>query len=76
MAYERQQIRILEKRLKEKRRFIQVIMGPRQAGKTTLVTQLLKKITLPHYFVSADGIARSKSEWLEQLGYRRATGRY
>ena len=66
MAYERQQIRILEKRLKEKRRFIQVIMGPRQVGKTTLVTQLLKKITLPHYFVSADGIARSKSEWLEQ----------
>ena len=41
MAYERQQIKQLAERLKEKRRFIQVIMGPRQVGKTTLVNQLL-----------------------------------
>jgi hypothetical protein len=66
MAFERHQIQMLEKRLKEKRRFIQVIMGPRQVGKTTLVTQLLKKIKSPHYFVSADGAAASKGIWIEQ----------
>ncbi len=66
MTFERQQIQILEKRLKEKRRFIQVIMGPRQVGKTTLVNQLLKKNKSPQYFVSADGAATSSGFWIEQ----------
>lgn len=64
--FERHQIQILEKRIKEKRRFIQVIMGPRQIGKTTMVTQLLKKIKCPQYFVSADGAAAFKGLWIEQ----------
>jgi len=66
MVFERQQINILEKRLKEERRFIQVIMGPRQVGKTTLVTQLLKKIKSPQYFVSADAANAASGFWIEQ----------
>jgi predicted AAA+ superfamily ATPase len=66
MAFERQQIQILEKRLKEKRRFIQVIMGPRQIGKTTMIEQLLKKTKSPQYFISADGAAAYKGLWIEQ----------
>lgn len=66
MAYERQQIQILEKRIHEKRRFIQVIMGPRQVGKTTLVTQLLKKTKIPQYFTSADGANTTTGIWIEQ----------
>ncbi len=45
---------ILRCRLREPRRFIQVITGPRQMGKTTMVSQVLKKLTLPFIFASAD----------------------
>lgn len=50
--YKRAQIQLLEKRIHEPRRFIQVVMGPRQVGKTTLVTQLLKKVKIPHLFIA------------------------
>ena len=41
-------------RLEEPRMFIQVISGPRQVGKSTLVDQVLDKITLPYDSYSAD----------------------
>ena len=37
--FERHHFQELIKRMKEPRRFIQVIIGPLQVGKTTLVTQ-------------------------------------
>ncbi len=37
--YERQIISELTKQMNEPRRFIQVVMGPRQVGKTTMVLQ-------------------------------------
>jgi predicted AAA+ superfamily ATPase len=39
----------------EPRRFIQVISGPRQIGKTTLVKQTLNQLQLPSIYLSADG---------------------
>ena len=39
--FERRHLQTLIKRMREPRRFLQVIMGPRQVGKTTLVTQLV-----------------------------------
>lgn len=63
--YERRPIKALTARLLEPRKFIQVLMGPRQVGKTTMVHQLLTKI--PNYsFNSADAIG-SNSAWLEQI---------
>jgi predicted AAA+ superfamily ATPase len=44
----------LAARLREQRRFIQVLAGPRQVGKTTLVTQVLERLALPHRYASAD----------------------
>lgn len=41
-------------RLAEPRHRMQVIMGPRQVGKTTLVLQVLQELALPHVYVSAD----------------------
>lgn len=64
--FERSHIQSLTKRLKEKRLFIQVIMGPRQVGKTTMISQLLKKIKSPNLFVSADGVQSFHTQWLEQ----------
>lgn len=52
--------------MSEPRRFIQVLIGPRQVGKTTLVTQLLETSKVPSQFVSADAVAASNVAWLEQ----------
>lgn len=53
-------------RMKEPRRFIQVLSGPRQVGKTTLVNKLWKETKLPWHYVSADGVANSNTQWIEQ----------
>jgi hypothetical protein len=51
-------------RLGLKRKFIQVLMGPRQVGKTTLVRQLLEKYSFPWHYASAD--EATQSLWLQQ----------
>lgn len=53
-------------RLKEKRKFIQVIAGPRQTGKTTLVLQALKEPGIAGYYAAADDVAGPGNVWLEQ----------
>jgi len=65
--FERSELQILKKRVNEPRKFIQVLMGPRQAGKTTLVSQLLKQINIPVLFESADAIPAGDSSWLQQI---------
>jgi uncharacterized protein len=64
--FERPHIQQLTVRLNEPRHFIQVIMGPRQVGKSTLTTQLLDKLNIPHLYVSADAVTTSGEVWLEQ----------
>ena len=64
--FERIHLQFLIKRMKEPRRFLQVIMGPRQVGKTTLVNQLSEKLETNYIFVSADSVAASNTTWLEQ----------
>lgn len=63
---ERHHLQLLMNRLREPGRFIQVLMGPRQTGKTTLVNQLLSKIGIPGVYESADSISASNSLWLEK----------
>jgi predicted AAA+ superfamily ATPase len=63
--FQRHYLQALTKRMNEPRKFIQVLMGPRQIGKTTLVTQLTEKIKTGYHFTSADAVA-SGSVWLEQ----------
>ena len=41
-------------RLHETTRFIQVLIGPRQTGKTTLARQILSQIDIPSHYASAD----------------------
>ncbi|MGC9342958.1 MAG: ATP-binding protein [Bacteroidales bacterium] len=64
--FERAEIQTLKKRVQEPRKFIQVIMGPRQVGKTTLVRQLTKKINIPWQFESADAVPAGDSNWLDE----------
>lgn len=63
--YTRKELGTLSARINEPRKFIQVITGPRQVGKTTLVTQLVKKISFSHWMVSADNIAAADNAWIK-----------
>ncbi len=56
----------LLRRLKEKRRFIQVLAGPRQVGKTTLVRQVMAASKLPAHYASADEPTLRDRTWIEQ----------
>lgn len=53
-------------RLQEKRRFLQVITGPRQVGKTTVVEQVGATLELPVIYASADEPTLKASSWIEQ----------
>jgi signal recognition particle receptor subunit beta len=58
----------LMKRLKEKRRFLQVLAGPRQVGKTTLVSQVIKASKLPAHYASADEPSMRDRTWVGDFG--------
>ena len=64
--FQRPHFQVLATRLKEPRNVIQVLAGPRQVGKTTLVGQLLSAINIPSHNVSADGTANANAAWLDQ----------
>lgn len=64
--FQRFHLQSLYERTNEPRRFIQVVMGPRQVGKTTLILQLVDKIDLPCHLVSADAVVATNTTWLEQ----------
>ena len=66
MPYQRPQFQTLIGRLTQPRRFIQVVAGPRQVGKTTLVQQVCEAIGLPVQFSSADEPTLRGPEWIAQ----------
>ena len=53
-------------RLQEPRRFLQIISGARQVGKTTMVTQVAESIGLPCRFATADVPTLRGAQWVEQ----------
>ncbi|MFA7140767.1 MAG: ATP-binding protein [Proteiniphilum sp.] len=63
----RSYLETVKKRIQEPRKFIQVILGPRQVGKTTMITQLLSQLSVPNLYESADAIPVINSAWLTQL---------
>jgi hypothetical protein len=62
--YQRPQATTLATRLAEPRRFLQVVAGPRQVGKTTLVRQVLEGHELPALQVAADEPTLRDAAWL------------
>lgn len=51
-------------RISEPRRTIQVVAGPRQVGKTTMVKQVLNEISFPSMFFNADGVDPQNASWI------------
>ncbi|MCC6395600.1 MAG: ATP-binding protein, partial [Bacteroidetes bacterium] len=66
MTYKRRQFKVLVSRLREKRRFIQVLAGPRQSGKTTIAQQVAAASEAPCRFISADDPRAHDRVWLHQ----------
>jgi len=64
--YRRPQAIELARRLREPRRYIQVVAGARQVGKTTLVQQVTEGLTVPVRFASADEPTLRGADWIAQ----------
>lgn len=62
--YKRAEYQIIKNRLEEPIKFIQVVMGARQIGKSTVVKQVLKDLDLPYLFYSADNVPASNAAWV------------
>ncbi len=62
--YKRSEYIIIKSRLEEPRKFIQVVMGPRQVGKSTVVKQVLQDLDTPWQFYSADNVPATNSAWV------------
>ena len=62
--YQRRHLNILTSRMAEPRRRMQIVMGPRQVGKSTLVGQFTEGVSVPFDFFAADGVNRFDSSWI------------
>lgn len=58
-------LQLVADRIKEERRFMQVLAGPRQVGKTTLVLQLLNEPGIQGFYAVADDISGIGQAWIE-----------
>lgn len=67
MMYRRSQFETLKGRIGEPRRFIQVVAGPRQVGKSTLVGQVLDEVSIPYATEVADAVAPTDSDWIHRI---------
>jgi predicted AAA+ superfamily ATPase len=63
-VYQRELVKQIKGRISEERRFIQIVVGPRQTGKTTAVLQVLDSLKIKNYYISADDPNMASREWL------------
>lgn len=66
LPFVRPQAAGLLRRLMEPRRFLRVLAGPRQVGKTTLVEQVMERAGLPSRYASADEPTLRGPQWIEE----------
>ena len=64
--FKRNVFQTLLSRLREPRKFIQVLSGPRQVGKTTLARQVMDAGGFLSHYVSADAPTLRDRTWIEQ----------
>ena len=62
--FKRPEYQKIKTRLEENRKFIQVVMGARQIGKSTVVKQVLNDLTQPYQFFSADNVPATNTGWI------------
>ena len=62
--YQRRHLNILKSRMAEPRRRMQIVMGPRQVGKSTMVGQFTEGTSVPFDFCAADSVNRFDTSWI------------
>lgn len=67
MTYIRKEYHTLRARLQEPRRFMHVLAGPRQVGKSTLVRQVVQELTIPYSLEVADAVDPKDSDWIRRI---------
>lgn len=65
--FKRQQASVLLSRIGEPRRFIQVIAGARQVGKSTMVKQVVNELTIPHLLTTAEDAPDKNPAWIRYI---------
>lgn len=65
-SYKRNLVDTLISRLSEPRKFMQVVVGPRQTGKTTAVRQALAEVGIPSKLVRASQDITASRDWLRR----------
>jgi predicted AAA+ superfamily ATPase len=66
LPYRRPQAAELARRLAEPRQHLQVVAGPRQVGKSTLVQQVTDELDVPVRYASADEPTLRGADWIAQ----------
>ncbi len=64
LPFARPVLREILQRLREPRRTLQFLTGPRQSGKTTLARQAIAKLDLPARYSTADGPLPRPDAWI------------
>jgi putative uncharacterized protein (fragment) len=67
MGYKRAQYSEVMARINEPRNKMQVIVGPRQVGKSTLIGQVLEACDMPYDSYSADDVVGALADWLASI---------
>ena len=65
MKFERIYVSEMEKALRSGSALIQVVIGPRQVGKTTAAEQVAKRLNWPTIIESADAALPHSADWIE-----------
>lgn len=67
MEFQRKHFDIVLSRIQEPRGKIQVIIGPRQVGKSTLMDQILRQTTVPYTLAKADNVDSQDINWIKRV---------
>ena len=67
MKFIRKYHELIKRRIEEPRSTIQVLVGPRQVGKSTLIEQVLQDTIVPYVFMSADAVEKTDLKWIHNL---------
>lgn len=65
-TYQRRETETLRRRLRQPRHLIQVVSGPRQVGKSTMVQQAVETLATAVRHASADEPTLRGPEWINQ----------
>lgn len=65
--YKKKEFHTLLHRIDEQRTFIQMVAGPQQVGKSTLISQVLAPTDIPHMLYNADTVNSTDGDWISRF---------